>query len=347
MNSKTCDFIKFKLDIGRDEELYFLLDTGADVSIIKSEKLIGSTEFESREKIKLKSVGGSIVETHGLVTAKVMEGNTAIPFTFQLVSKQVDINGDGIIGRDLLKKTAGENLLREQNFGVKRQNVQYSQNPTKQKPSRKKKRLEKGQVNEEVRTLTLPSRSETLVRITVESKENQTEGLIEKRELGEVFLASSLATVRDGYVITSVLNTTEQKVVIPEPKVKLELIEGSPVSAIETNKKIKDHGKEVVGKLRLQHLNSEERNTLENTCLDYQDIFHLPGDKLSCTNATQHSITLVPGTVPINTKPYRLPEAQKAEIEKQVTKLVNENIIEESSSLWNSPLLIVPKKVEK
>jgi hypothetical protein len=55
---------------------------------------------------------------------------------------------------------------------------------------------------------------------------------------------------------------------------------------------------------------------------------------------------LVPGTVPINTKPYRLPEAQKAETEKQVTKLANENIIEESSSPWNSPLLIVPKKAD-
>jgi hypothetical protein len=96
----------------------------------------------------------------------------------------------------------------------------------------------------------------------------------------------------------------------------------------------------------LQHLNVEERNTLESTCLDYQEIFYLPGDTLSCTNATRHSITLVPGTAPINTRPYRLPEAQKIEREKQVTKLANEGIIDECSSPSNSPLLIVPKKAD-
>jgi hypothetical protein len=52
-------------------------------------------------------------------------------------------------------------------------------------------------------------------------------------------------------------------------------------------------------------------------CKDYQDIFHLPGEDLSCTSAVKHSINVIPGMNPINTKPYRLPEAQKAEIEKQ------------------------------
>jgi hypothetical protein len=65
-------------------------------------------------------------------------------------------------------------------------------------------------------------------------------------------------------------------------------------------------GKEVLDKLRMEHLNSEERNILENTCLNYQDIFYLLGNKLSSTNAMRHSITLVPGTTPINTRPYRL-----------------------------------------
>jgi hypothetical protein len=73
-------------------------------------------------------------------------------------------------------------------------------------------------------------------------------------------------------------------------------------------------------------LNSEERKILQSTCLDYPDIFYLPGDKLSSTNAARHSIPLVPGTTPINTRPYRLPEAQKAEIEGQVHKLLEKSI---------------------
>jgi hypothetical protein len=47
---------------------------------------------------------------------------------------------------------------------------------------------------------------------------------------------------------------------------------------------------------------------------------------------------------PINTKPYRLPETQKAEIDKQIDKLLREGESEESNSPWNSRLLLVPEK---
>jgi hypothetical protein len=67
----------------------------------------------------------------------------------------------------------------------------------------------------------------------------------------------------------------------------------------------------VIANLRLGHLNSKERRVIENTCRDYQDIFYLHGDRLSCTNAIKHSINVIPGTNPINTRLYRLPEAQK------------------------------------
>ena len=70
----------------------------------------------------------------------------------------------------------------------------------------------------------------------------------------------------------------------------------------------------------------------------------MPGDKLSATNAARHTIHLEPGTTPINTRPYRLPESQKDEIDRQVEQLLKEDIIVKSNSPWNSPLLVVPKK---
>jgi hypothetical protein len=94
----------------------------------------------------------------------------------------------------------------------------------------------------------------------------------------------------------------------------------------------------------MDHLNPEEKESLRKICFDYQDVFFLTGDRLSCTNAVKHSINLEPGTAPINTRPYRLPESQKQEIDRQVTKLIDEGNIEESESPWNSPILVVPKK---
>jgi hypothetical protein len=68
-------------------------------------------------------------------------------------------------------------------------------------------------------------------------------------------------------------------------------------------------GERVMAKMRTDHLNSEEKKSLHELCFDYQDVFFLPGDKLSCTNAARHSIQLEPGVTPINTRPYRLPES--------------------------------------
>lgn len=65
-------------------------------------------------------------------------------------------------------------------------------------------------------------------------------------------------------------------------------------------------------------------------CSAYWDIFYLPGDKFSISGATQHSVSVEPGTESINTRPYWLPETQKFEVDKQAKKLLQEGIIEKS-----------------
>jgi len=47
---------------------------------------------------------------------------------------------------------------------------------------------------------------------------------------------------------------------------------------------------------------------------------------------------------PIYIKNYRSPYSQVEEIQKQVGKLIKDNIVEPSVSEYNSPLLLVPKK---
>lgn len=67
----------------------------------------------------------------------------------------------------------------------------------------------------------------------------------------------------------------------------------------------------VLESLRLDHLNSEEREVMENTCRDYQDIFYRPGDKLSCTNAAKHSMNLVRHPSTENRTGYPSPKERK------------------------------------
>jgi hypothetical protein len=114
---------------------------------------------------------------------------------------------------------------------------------------------------------------------------------------------------------------------LQEPLVELDEIDPAWDGRCSNEFESRDREGEVLKQLRLEHLNVEERNLLDQTCLDYQDIFYLPGVKLSSTGAARHSISVEPGTEPINTSPYRLPETQKAEVGKQVKKLLQEGII--------------------
>ena len=172
-------------------------------------------------------------------------------------------------------------------------------------------------------------------------------GILDKCEIQEgIFMAGSLTKVIDGYVITSILNTNEEEAEIQEPLVELNEVEPVQNLTGATEEKQKDREKRILEQLRLDHLNDEEKRLLIGTCQDYQDVFYLSGDILSSTQATRHSIRVEPGTEPINTRPYRLPETQKVEVEKQVEKLLKEGVIEESNSPWNSPILVVAKKAD-
>jgi len=101
--------------------------------------------------------------------------------------------------------------------------------------------------------------------------------------------------------------------------------------------------KRVQNLLRLEHLNREETEHVTKLIDRYSDLFQLPDEELSCTNAIKHRI-ITTDERSVNTKQYRFPPIHKNEIDKQVSNLLNNDIIKTSDSPYNSPLWIVPKK---
>jgi hypothetical protein len=57
-----------------------------------------------------------------------------------------------------------------------------------------------------------------------------------------------------------------------------------------------------------------------------------------------HSILLVPGSLPPNIHPYHHPFSQKNEFEKMVQELLNAGVIRSSTSPYSSPMVMVMKK---
>jgi hypothetical protein len=53
-------------------------DTGADISLVKGATLIGSREYDPEGKVRVKSVNGSWIETHGKLSATIELMNSSI-----------------------------------------------------------------------------------------------------------------------------------------------------------------------------------------------------------------------------------------------------------------------------
>jgi hypothetical protein len=98
------EFLKLKVDVS-SEELLFLVDTGADISLLKAEKLVENAEVDRKRKVTVKCVNGSPIETDGLIEVKVRLGRISFPHKLKLVNAQVEIPCDGILGRDFLVNT--------------------------------------------------------------------------------------------------------------------------------------------------------------------------------------------------------------------------------------------------
>ena len=69
----------------------------------------------------------------------------------------------------------------------------------------------------------------------------------------------------------------------------------------------------------------------------HQMVFSTPQGLPPSHGVHDHSIPLVPGSLPPNIRPYRHPFAQKNEIEKMVQELLTAGVIRPSTSPYSSP----------
>lgn len=183
---------------------------------------------------------------------------------------------------------------------------------------------------------------------------NIKEGIIPNQELQErVFMPNILVSNSHNTAKVPILNINAFEIEIDQPSFELIEIESKVDShsvnflesnneSLLTNQQV-DKATLLHQNLRLDHLNSEERNSILTLCERFSHIFHLPNDNLTSTKTLKHSIP-TSSNIPVSSKIYRLPKVHEQEAEKQIKEMLSQNIIEESSSPWSSPIWVVPKK---
>jgi len=92
-----------------------------------------------------------------------------------------------------------------------------------------------------------------------------------------------------------------------------------------------------------EDLNDEQVNELKQLLNEYKSAFSIDGS-LGCTNLVEHDIELEENAKPFNEPLRRRPFAHKDETRRQVKKMLEMGIIEESKSPWASAYVLAAKK---
>lgn len=92
------------------------------------------------------------------------------------------------------------------------------------------------------------------------------------------------------------------------------------------------------------HCNDYEREIIESLINEYHDVFYIEGDGLSFAKGGEHRILTKPDINPINVRQHKTSLAEKEIIQEKIKQMLRDDIIEPSTSLWNSPIVLAPKK---
>ena len=187
----------------------------------------------------------------------------------------------------------------------------------------------------------LPPFSETIVQFpTVEQGiRNCPKQMIGKN----IICADSIVQCDEGRYCCLIINCNEEEMLVEK------VPELTTVSLKDSTRTVNssDRRNLLLSKLRLSHI-TEGLDKLKEICLNYSDIFRLPGDRLTATKTAVHSIptpSIISGRA-VTLKNYRIPEQYQEEVDRQVEEMLKQDIITPSQSPWNFPILVVPKKVD-
>lgn len=323
-------YVKICLNTGKSDLLLFLVDTGADISVLKELSIEEGHMCYPELKCQIKGITEQYIETCALLPSKIIFNESFhLDHDFHIVNQDFPIACDGILGKDFFSK-----------YSCK---IDFETNCLEIPLPEFCIELDLINVPQKV---IIPPRSENITSIAVNLKNNCEYICTSMEVITGVFVGNTIVKPLNNVVTINIINSTEQLVEIDANNLNFKNLSDFDIYTLNNpwTNKIESRLTLLKSMIDTSHLNTEEAESINSICQEFNEVFHLKGDVLTTTCSTEHSIPLKPGTLPIYQKPYRLPHSLKTEINRQVDEMLNNKIIQVSESPWNSPILAVPKK---
>lgn len=327
-NKNLTNYIKLNLN-NSSKTLTFLVDTGADISLIKVNSISFNCEIDENSQLDISGITKTSTKTLGTCALKILINNNTFLQNFHVVDDDFPIATDGIIGRDFLIKTLAKINYETFTLSIFISNAEYMlplhtnlKNPFQ---------------------IYVAARSEIIHPINLNLNEDSV--VLNDELVPGVFVCNTIVPSK-GIAHVKILNTSQNDIVLTNFSPKLDSLENYHILKSEetsTNTSSGNRIKLLENELNLDIPQDDARLSIWTLCKEFCDIFHLKDDFLPANNFYKQSIDFNKEK-PVYIKNYRLPHSQLAEIDKQVDNLLQQDIIEPCTSAYNSPLLLVPKK---
>lgn len=278
----------------------------------------------------LTGISDDIIRSLGSTNIKINVNSNIVEQRIQLVGNNFPIKTDGILGRDFLS--------------AYRCNIDYDRYVLTFNISGETMVIPIHDNTFEFNKVRIPQRSEMILPFKIVLEEDAV--ILNREIIKGVYLANAIIP-KNGHQHIKLLNATDKIVTIENLKVETVPLEGYNVCSINNsigdNKYTKERFIKLLDKFNFDDLDDKSKKELISILKKYQSIFHIDDEDLTTNNFYRQTIDLHDKN-PVYIKNYRLPHAQTTEINSQVQKLLESNIIEPSISPYNAPLLLVPKK---
>lgn len=307
-----------------NDRILLLIDTGADISLFKRTKVNPSQIVDWSKACRIRGVTDECTYSIATTHTVVYFGNYAFSHTFHLVSEKFPIPVDGIIGRDFISNYLCKLDYENWTMTLRTENQKICV-PIKN--------------SLDDQYLVIPSRCEVNRYINkFESLKNDAVVLNDEIAPG-VFIAGSI--ISSSNPIVRIVNTNFQDV-----KVNIEKIQTRDIKEYfiftSSNDECANRNDTLLNILD-HNIPEFAKTEVLNLCLEFSDIFCLKTDKITTNNFYEQKLNVTDRN-PVYVKNYRTPHSQKAEINDQVKKMLENDIIEPSNGIYNSPVILVPRK---
>lgn len=216
----------------------------------------------------------------------------------------------------------------------------------------------------------VPANSEVTVNVRI-SGDHKNETLLldpaENLQGTNIVGARCLVTTKNSKALMRLANPTDEDIYL-SPKgilANVHLVENSEVYTFEDEDETIDSGVESVNNINInsqtsesipdyldqidletnnQNLTSSQKQKLQDLLIKNKDVFSTSLKTIGKTGLCKHTIDVYPDAVPVRSAPYRQDPIKRAETEKQTNEFVQSKIAQRSTSVWNSPVILVKKK---